>query len=170
VLRCRAGVKGQARATGGRRCRTFGAQPASRLVTRSLNPGGDRTRASHRPGDLRNVRPLDRPQARYRSGVVIDVVHLSVEAERLGDLTARERAVLPLILEGLGSREIAERLGITESLVYLTIADLLRALEFAPPVSDADDIHARAGTRPAAAVEIGLFHEQFGPFASDDEG
>lgn len=76
----------------------------------------------------------------------------------------------PLVLEGLGSREIAHRLGITESVVYLTIADRRRVLELMPPGSRADDIHRRAGRRPAPSAEIGRFHGQFGPFASDDEG
>jgi len=98
------------------------------------------------------------------------VARLPAEAEKLGDLTSRERAVLPLVMEGLGSREIAQRLQVSESLVYLTIADLLRALEYVPPSSGADDIHRRAGTRPATSAEIERFHEQFGPFASDDEG
>jgi DNA-binding NarL/FixJ family response regulator len=102
--------------------------------------------------------------------MAIDVARLPAEAEKLGVLTPSERAVLPLVVEGLGSREIAQRLGITESIVYLTIADLLRALEFTPPNWDADDIHARAGTRPASPAEIERFHKQFGPFASDDEG
>ena len=106
----------------------------------------------------------------YLVGMAIDVARLPAEAEKLGDLTPSEQAVLPLVLEGLGSREIAHRLGITESVVYLTIADLLRALEFTPPGSGADDIHRRVGTRPASAAEVGRFHEQFGPFASDDEG
>jgi DNA-binding NarL/FixJ family response regulator len=108
--------------------------------------------------------------AGYGVGMAMDVARLPAEAERLGDLTARERAVLPLVLDGLGSREIAQRLEIAESLVYLTIADLLRALEFAPPDSDAGDIHRRSGTRPASSAEIERFHEQFGPFATDDEG
>jgi DNA-binding NarL/FixJ family response regulator len=108
--------------------------------------------------------------ASYGVAMAIDVARLPVEAEKLGDLTPLERAVLPLVLEGLGSRDIAQRLQINESLVYLTIADLLRALEYAPPSSDADDIHRRAGTRPASSAEIKRFHEQFGPFASDDEG
>jgi DNA-binding NarL/FixJ family response regulator len=102
--------------------------------------------------------------------MAIDVARLPAEAEKLGDLTPSEQAVLPLVLEGLGSREIADRLGITESVVYLTIADLLRALEFTPPGSGADDIHRRVGTRPASSAEVERFHEQFGPFASDDEG
>jgi len=102
--------------------------------------------------------------------MAIDVAHLPAEAERLGDLTPSEQAVLPLVLEGLGSREIAQRLGVTESVVYLTIADLLRALEFLPPRAGAADIHRRAGTRPASPVEIEQFHERFGPFVSDDEG
>lgn len=102
--------------------------------------------------------------------MAIDVARLPAEAEKLGDLTPRERAVLPLVLEGLGSREIAQRLEMTESLVYLTIADLLRAVEFAPPDSDAEDIHSRVGTRPATSAEVERFHEQFGPFASDEEG
>jgi DNA-binding NarL/FixJ family response regulator len=108
--------------------------------------------------------------AGYRVGMAIDVASLPAEAEKLGELTPRERAVLPLVLEGLGSRQIAQRLEISESLVYLTIADLLRALEFAPPGSDADEIHRRAGTRPASSAEVERFHEQFGPFVSDDEG
>ena len=102
--------------------------------------------------------------------MAIDVARLPVEAEKLGDLTSRERAVLALLIEGLGSREIAQRLQIRESLVYLTIADLLRALEYVAPRSSADDIHRRAETRPATSSEIARFQEQFGPFADDDEG
>jgi DNA-binding CsgD family transcriptional regulator len=108
--------------------------------------------------------------ASYGVDIAIDVAHLPAEAQKLGDLSALERAVLALVFDGLGSREIARRLEITESSVYLTIADLLRALEFAPPGSGADDIHARAGTRPASPAEIERFHEQLGPFARDDEG
>lgn len=110
------------------------------------------------------------PSNGYGVGMVIDVARLPAEAEKLGDLTPREQAVLSLVLDGLGSREIAQRLEIAESTVYLTIADLLRALEFAPPASNADDIHLRAGTRPASPAEVDRFHEQFGPFATDDEG
>jgi DNA-binding CsgD family transcriptional regulator len=108
--------------------------------------------------------------ASYRGGMAIDVAHLPAEAEKLGDLTARERAVLGLLANNPGSREIAERLGISEAAVYLTIAELLRALEYVPPSVRADEIHQRAGTRPASALEIERFHEQFGPFAGDDEG
>jgi DNA-binding CsgD family transcriptional regulator len=114
---------------------------------------------------------LDVPTgAGYRVGMAIDVASLPAEAEKLGALTLSEQAVLPLVLEGLGSQQIAQRLGISESVVYLTIADLLRALEFAPPVSGADEIHRRAGTRPASSAEVERFHEKFGPFTSDDEG
>ncbi len=72
--------------------------------------------------------------------------------------------------EGLASREIAHRLQLGESTVYLVIADLLDALEYEPPGMSADQIHRRAGTRPAGADEIANFHEQFGPFETDNEG
>jgi hypothetical protein len=96
--------------------------------------------------------------------MAIDVNHLREAAQKLGDLTESERAVLALIGEGLASREIAERLKLSESTVYLVIADLLDALEYAPPRASADEIHRRAGTRPASAEEIARFNEQVGPF------
>lgn len=102
--------------------------------------------------------------------MAIDVARLPIEAEKLDDLTSRERDVLGLLMEGLGSREIAERLRVRESDVYLVIADLLRALELVAPGESAGDIHESAGTRPASAAEIEQFHEQLGPFAADDEG
>jgi len=104
------------------------------------------------------------------SEVAIDVHHLPVAAEQLGDLTQRERDVLGLLGEGLGSRKIAQRLELSESTVYLVIADLLDALEYEPPNVTAEQIHRRAGTRPARPDEIARFHEQFGPFDADSEG
>lgn len=106
----------------------------------------------------------------YLPGVAIDVYHLPAAAEQLADLTQRERDVLALLGEGLASREIAERLELSESTVYLVIADLLDALEYEPPSLSADEIHARAGTRAASASEIARFHGQFGPFDTDSEG
>jgi DNA-binding NarL/FixJ family response regulator len=102
--------------------------------------------------------------------MAIDVNHLPEAAEKLGDLTQSERDVLALIREGLASREIAERLQLSESTVYLVVADLLDALEYTPPAASADEIHRRAGTRPASAADVARFNEQFGPFDTDDEG
>jgi len=78
--------------------------------------------------------------------------------------------VLGLLGEALGSREIAQRLELSESTVYLVIADLLDALEYEPPNVTAEQIHRHAGTRPATPDEIARFHEQFGPFDTDSEG
>jgi regulatory LuxR family protein len=80
------------------------------------------------------------------------------------NLTQRERDVLALLREGLASREIAERLALSEATVYLVIADLLDAIEYKPPAASADEIHRRAGTRPASQTEVTRFHQQFGPF------
>ena len=100
----------------------------------------------------------------------IDVVDLPSAASRLGDLTARERELLALLAEGLTSREIAERLTLSESTVYHVVADLLDAVEFGSLSVSVDDIHGRAGTRPATADEVAAFHREFGPFATDAEG
>jgi DNA-binding NarL/FixJ family response regulator len=102
--------------------------------------------------------------------VAIDVNHLPEAAQELGDLTPRERDLLALIREGLASREIAERLALNEATVHLVIADLLDALEYKPPGVSADEIHRRAGTRPASQTEVTRFHQQFGPFDTDSEG
>ncbi len=102
--------------------------------------------------------------------VAIDVSHLPSAAEGLGDLSQSERDVLGLLAEGLGSRDIAERLSVDEAAVYLVIADLISALEYQPPATMAEDIHQRAGTRAATAEEISRFHEQFGPLKTDNEG
>ncbi len=100
----------------------------------------------------------------------IDVVDLPSAAARLGDLTAREREVLALLEEGLTSREVAERLSLSESTVYHVVADLLDAVEYRTVTTSADDIHGRAGTRPATADEVSAFHREFGPFTTDGEG
>jgi DNA-binding NarL/FixJ family response regulator len=55
--------------------------------------------------------------AGYRVEMAIDVASLPAAAEKLGELTPSEQAVLPLVLEGLGSQQIAQRLGVSESLV-----------------------------------------------------
>ena len=102
--------------------------------------------------------------------MAIEVEHLPAAAERLGDLTQRERDVLSLLGQGLASKEIAQRLGISEATVYVVIADLLDALEYEPPNVTADDIHRRAGTRPATSEEIARFHADFGPLQADSEG
>lgn len=102
--------------------------------------------------------------------VAIDVNHLPEAAQELGDLTRRERDVLALPGEGLASREIAQRHALSEATVYLVIADLLDALEYTPPAASADEIHRRAGRRPASQTEITRFHQQFGPFDTDSEG
>jgi hypothetical protein len=101
--------------------------------------------------------------------VAIDVSHLPEAARQLGDLTQRERDVLALLREGLASREIAERLVLSEATVCLVIADLLDALEYKPPAASADEIHRRARTRPASQPEVTRFHQQFGPFDTDSE-
>jgi DNA-binding NarL/FixJ family response regulator len=102
--------------------------------------------------------------------VAIDVNHLPEAAQELGDLTQRERDVLALLREGLASREIAERLALSEATVYLVIAELPDALEYKPPGASADEIHRGAGTRPASPTEVTRFHQQFGPFDTDSEG
>lgn len=81
-----------------------------------------------------------------------------------------EREIVSLIGEGLTSREIAERLSLSEATVYHAIADLLNAIEFTAPTRTAGDIHAAGGTRPATTDEVTRFHEQFGPFERDAEG
>jgi len=70
----------------------------------------------------------------------------------------------------MASREIAQRTSLSESTVYHVIADLLDAVEFDEPTVTADEIHARAGTRPADADEIARFHAEFGPLSTDGEG
>jgi hypothetical protein len=50
------------------------------------------------------------------------------------------------------------------------IADLLDALEHKPPAASVNEIHRRAGTRPASQAEVTRFHQQFGPFDTDSEG
>lgn len=77
--------------------------------------------------------------------------------------------MLALLREGLASREIAERLALSDATVYLVIADLLDAHEYKPPGASADEIHRRAGTRPASQTEVTRFHQQFGPFDTDSE-
>lgn len=101
--------------------------------------------------------------------VAIEVSHLPTAAERL-DLSQRERDVLALLGEGLGSREIAQRLTIGEATVYLVIADLLDALEYEAPAVTVEQIHQRTRTRAATPEEVTSFHEQFGPFDTDSEG
>lgn len=52
--------------------------------------------------------------------------------------------MLALLREGLASRQIAERLALSEATAYLVIADSLDALEYKPPGASADEIHRRA--------------------------
>ncbi len=52
----------------------------------------------------------------------------SVDRQSLRPLTPREREILPLIVEGHTSREIAERLGISPRTVEQHRANLLRKL------------------------------------------
>jgi DNA-binding NarL/FixJ family response regulator len=49
--------------------------------------------------------------------VAIDVNHLPEVAQELDDVTQRERDVLALLRDGLASREIAERLALSEATV-----------------------------------------------------
>jgi DNA-binding CsgD family transcriptional regulator len=102
--------------------------------------------------------------------MAIEVQSLPEAAEQLGDLSQEEREVLSLLAQGLGSREISERLGLGEASVYVLIADLLDAIDFAAPAVTASDIHAAGQTRPADAAELANFHALFGPFESDSEG
>jgi DNA-binding NarL/FixJ family response regulator len=102
--------------------------------------------------------------------MAIDVVDLPSAAERLDDLSPREREVLSLVREGMSAREIAQRLALSESTVYRVIAELLDAVELEPPTITAADIHGRAGTRPATADEVAGFHSELGPFDTDGEG
>jgi len=102
--------------------------------------------------------------------MAIDVVDLPSAAARLGDLSPREREILALVGQGMASREIAERLVLSESTVYHVIADLLDAVEFERPTVSAADIHSRRDTRPATDDEIARFHSEFGPFDTDAEG
>jgi DNA-binding NarL/FixJ family response regulator len=102
--------------------------------------------------------------------MAIDVQQLPAEAEKLGDLTERERVVLALLRTGLTSREIAQRMAISEATVYVIVAGMLAALEYERPAVSADAIHRRAGSRPATPDEVAHFHEQFGPFPTDDDG
>jgi DNA-binding CsgD family transcriptional regulator len=102
--------------------------------------------------------------------MALDVEHLPAAAEQLEDLSPAERKILALLGEGLASREIAERLTMSEATVYRAIADLLDAIELDAPTTTAGDIHAAGGTRPATTDEVARFHEQFGPFQRDTEG
>ncbi len=54
--------------------------------------------------------------------------------------------------------------------MYHVVADLLDAVEYRTVTTNADDIHGRAGTRPATADEVAAFHREFGPFTTDGEG
>ena len=75
-----------------------------------------------------------------------------------------------MLAEGLASREIAERLAVSESTVYHIVAALLDAVEFGSVGVSARDIHRRAETRPATADELAAFDAEFGPFDTDGEG
>jgi DNA-binding CsgD family transcriptional regulator len=102
--------------------------------------------------------------------MAIDVIDLPSAAARLADLSPREREILGLLAEGLASREIAERLAVSEGMVYHVVADLLDAVEFGPVALSAGEIHRRAGTRPATTEELAAFDAEFGPFDADSEG
>jgi DNA-binding NarL/FixJ family response regulator len=102
--------------------------------------------------------------------MAIDVVDLPSAAARLADLSRGEREVLGLLAEGLTSREIAERLAVSESTVYHVVAALLDAVEFGSVAVSAGDIHRRAETRPATADELAAFDAELGPFDTDNEG
>jgi hypothetical protein len=114
--------------------------------------------------------PRKRPAGQYLGAIAIDVGDLPSAAERLDDLSPREREVLALIGQAMASREIAQRLALSESTVYRVIADLLDAVDLEPPAVTASDIHGRAGSRPATADEAAGFHSEFGPFDTDVEG
>ena len=102
--------------------------------------------------------------------MAIDVVDRPSAAAQLADLSPGEREVLALLADGLASREIAERLAVSESTVYHVVAALLDAVEFGSVAVSAGDLHHRAGTRPATADELAAFDAEFGPFDTDDEG
>ena len=102
--------------------------------------------------------------------MAIDVAELPSAAQRLRDLSEREREILELLSQGLASREIAQRTALSESTVYHVIADLLDAVEFDQPSVSAALIHERATTRPATADEVAQFHADLGPFETDNEG
>jgi DNA-binding NarL/FixJ family response regulator len=65
--------------------------------------------------------------------MAIDVQQLPV-AEKLDDLTEHERTVPSLFRTGLTSREIAQRMAISEASVDVIVASTLAALEYETPV------------------------------------
>jgi DNA-binding NarL/FixJ family response regulator len=100
----------QARTVSGLR-RPGSAQSGPELAARGTASGDE----AHRPLAGHDGRPGDRT-ANVRQ-VAIDVNHLPEVAQELDDVTQRERDVLALLRDGLASREIAERLALSEATV-----------------------------------------------------
>lgn len=76
---------------------------------------------------------------------LLDIIDGLIEAvEWIGQLTPREREVLPLLGEGLTNRQIARRLGISEKTVKAHVGGVLRTLGVADR-TQAALVAARAG-------------------------
>jgi DNA-binding CsgD family transcriptional regulator len=103
---------------------------------------------------------------------MLDMRELPAAASGVGELSDRERAVLRLVAEGLGAREIAQRLDIAAAEVYRFVAWIIDELQPAPNGETMSHVHARHGSRPAAApADLEEFERRFGPsLPADDEG
>lgn len=87
---------------------------------------------------------------------------LADEAPHLPELDESERKAVALVGEGLAPREVSERLGMDEPLVYRLVVDVLNYLE--PPGGPTRDmIHEMYGSRAATAEELEEFDRIYGP-------
>lgn len=86
-------------------------------------------------------------------------------------LTAEEQEALRLVADGLGPRDIASRLGMSEESLYRLVTWVLDELEPGPGGRRVADVHAEQGSRAATAMELEEFEQLYGrPLEADHEG
>ncbi len=101
----------------------------------------------------------------------VDMRALPTVAAALTDLSERDWAILRDVADGLSPKEIAERIGIPEDVLYRFIAWVLEEIQPAPNGDTMREIYARHANHHASPSDIEEFERRFGPSQPpNDEG